>query len=74
MKDQGTLAIAHIMHAGLLGSKKYSWKTQLCPSKDVSYKHLEKSGKLNDDNRNDEMTNDDILRLIKNLLIQLNDV
>ena len=66
IKDQGALAISQIMHAGLLGTKKYSGKTPLCPSKDVSNKHLEKSGKLNDDNRNDEMINDDILRIIVN--------
>ena len=64
IKDQGALAIAQIMHAGLLGSKQYSGKTPLCPSKDIANKHLEKSGKLNDDTRNEEMTNDDILRII----------
>ena len=65
IKDQGALAIGQIMHAGLLGGKHLLGKTPLCPSKDVANKHLEKSGKLNDDTRNEEMTNDDILRTIK---------
>ena len=65
IKDQGALAIAQIMHAGLLSSKQFFWKTPLCPSKDVANKYLEKGGKLNDDTRTEEMTNEDILRTIK---------
>ena len=65
VKDQGALAICQINHNGLLGKKQQSGKTPLCPSKDVANKELEKSGKLNDDTRTEEMTNDDILRVIK---------
>ena len=65
VKDQGALAICQIIHSGLFGGKQHSGKTPLCPSKDVANKELEKSGKLNDDTRNEEMTNDDILRIIK---------
>jgi len=65
IKDQGALAIAQIMHAGLLSSKQFFGKTPLCPSKDVANKYLEKGGKLNDDTRTEEMTNEDILRTIK---------
>ena len=65
VQDQGALAICQIIHSGLYGGKQHSGKTPLCPSKDVANKELEKSGKLNDDTRNEEMTNDDILRIIK---------
>ena len=64
VKDQGALAICQIIHSGLFGGKQHSGKTPLCPSKDVANKELEKNGKLNEDTRNEEMTNDDILRII----------
>ena len=64
IKDQGALAICQIIHSGLYGGKQHSGKTPLCPSKDVANKELEKTGKLNDDTRNEEMTKDDILRII----------
>ena len=64
VKDQGALAICQIIHSGLYGGKQHSGKTPLCPSKDVGNKELEKSGKLNDDTRNEEMTKDDIVRVI----------
>ena len=64
VKDQGALAICQIIHSGLYGGKQHSGKTPLCPSKDVGKKELEKSGKLNDDTRNEEMTKDDIVRVI----------
>ena len=65
IKDQGALAICQIVHAGLYGGKQHSGKTPLCPSKEVGNKELEKNGRLNDDTRNEEMTNEDILRIIK---------
>ena len=64
VKDQGALAICQIVHAGLYGRKDQSGKTPLSPSKDVANKELEKTGQLNDNTRNEEMTNDDILRII----------
>ena len=66
VKDHGALAICQLNHAGLLARKQQSGMTPLCPSKEVPNKELEKSGKLNDDTRKEEMTNDDILRTIKN--------
>ena len=65
IKDQGALAICQIVHAGLYGGKQHSGKTPLCPSKEIGNKELEKNGRLNDDTRNEEMTNEDILRIIK---------
>ena len=65
IKDQGALAICQIVHAGLYGGKQHSGKTPLCPSKEVGNKELEKNGRLNDDTKNEEMTNEDILRIIK---------
>ena len=65
IKKQGALAICQIVHAGLYGGKQHSGKTPLCPSKEVGNKELEKNGRLNDDTRNEEMTNEDILRIIK---------
>ena len=65
IKEQGALAICQIVHAGLYGGKQHSGKTPLCPSKEVGNKELEKNGRLNDDTRNEEMTNEDILRIIK---------
>ena len=65
IKAQGALAICQIIHSGMYGGKQHSGKTPLCPSKDVANKELEKNGNLNDDTRNEEMTNEDILRIIK---------
>ena len=65
IKDQGALAIAQIVHAGMYGGKNASGKSALCPSASVANKELEKSGKLNDNTRNEELTNEDILRIIK---------
>jgi len=65
VKDQGALAICQIVHGGLFGNKSYSGKTPLSPSASVSNKELEKTGMLNDDTRNEELTNDNILRIIK---------
>ena len=65
MKDQGALAICQIVHAGSYGDKPYSGKTPLSPSSSVRNTELEKTGKLNDDSRIVELTNDVILRIIK---------
>ena len=65
VKDQGALAICQIVHAGLFGNKSYSGKSPLSPSASVSNKELEKMGLLNDDTRNGDLTNEDILRIIK---------
>ena len=64
VKEQGALAINQINHAGLYGNKSYSGKSPLSPSASVSNKELEKMGMLNDDTKNEELTNDDILRII----------
>ena len=72
VKDQGALAINQINHAGLYGNKSYSGKSPLSPSASVSNKELEKMGMLNDDTKNEELTNDDILRIINDFLMQLN--
>ena len=65
VKDQGALAICQIVHGGLFGNRQYSGKTPLSPSAEVGNKDLEKMGLLNDDTRNQELTNEDILRIIK---------
>ena len=65
VKDQGALAICQIVHGGLFGNRQYSGKTPLSPSAEVGNKELEKMGLLNDDTRNQELTNEDILRIIK---------
>jgi 2,4-dienoyl-CoA reductase-like NADH-dependent reductase (Old Yellow Enzyme family) len=65
VKDQGALAICQIVHGGLFGNKQYSGKTPLSPSAEVGNKELEKMGILNDDTRNKDLTNEDILRIIK---------
>ena len=49
----------------MYGGKNASGKSALCPSASVANKELEKSGKLNDNTRNEELTNEDILRIIK---------
>ena len=64
VKDQGAIAICQMVHAGLFGGKQHSGKTPLSPTKEVSNKELEKTGKLNDNTRNEELTNEDILRII----------
>ena len=64
VKEQGALAINQINHAGLYGNKSNSGKSPLSPSASVSNKELEKMGMLNDDTKNEELTNDDILRII----------
>ena len=64
VKDQGALAINQINHAGLYGNKSYSGKSPLSPSASVSNKELEKMGMLNDDTKNEELTSEDILRII----------
>jgi len=65
VKDQGALAICQIVHGGLFGNRQYSGKTPLSPSAEVGNKELEKMGILNDDTRNQDLTNEDILRIIK---------
>ena len=65
VKDQGALAICQIVHGGLFGNKQYSGKTPLSPSAEVGNKELEKMGILNDDTRNKDLTNKDVLRIIK---------
>ena len=65
VKDQGALAICQIVHGGLFGNKQYSGKTPLSPSAEVGNKELEKMGILNDDTRNKDLTNEDVLRIIK---------
>ena len=64
VKDQGAIAICQMVHAGLFGGKQHSGKTPLSPTKEVSNKELEKTGQLNDNTRNEELTNEDILRII----------
>ena len=65
VKGQGALAICQIVHGGLFGNKQYSGKTPLSPSAEVGNKELEKMGILNDDTRNQDLTNEDVLRIIK---------
>ena len=65
VKGQGALAICQIVHGGLFGNKQYSGKTPLSPSAEVGNKELEKMGILNDDTRNKDLTNEDVLRIIK---------
>ena len=64
MKNQGALAICQIVHGGLFANRQYTGKTPLCPSAEIGNKELERTGQLNDDTRNEELTNEDILRII----------
>ena len=64
VKDQGALAICQIVHGGLFANRQYTGKTPLCPSAEIGNKELERTGQLNDDTRNEELTNEDILRII----------
>ena len=64
VKNQGALAICQIVHGGLFANRQYTGKTPLCPSADIGNKELERTGQLNDDTRNEELTNEDILRII----------
>ena len=58
-------SVCQIVHGGLFGNKQYSGKTPLSPSAEVGNKELEKMGILNDDTRNKDLTNEDVLRIIK---------
>ena len=49
----------------MFGNRQYSGKTPICPTAEVGNKELEKMGILCDDNRNQDATNEDILRIIK---------
>ena len=64
VKNQGALAICQIVHGGLFANRQYTGKTPLCPSAEIGNKELERTGQLNDDTRNEELTNEDILRII----------
>ena len=64
VKNQGALAICQIVHGGLFANRQYTGKTPLCPSADIGNRELERTGQLNDDTRNEELTNEDILRII----------
>ena len=64
IKDQGALAINQIHHGGCYADKKISGVPVLAVSAEVANKELEAQGKLNDENKTIELTDQDIKRII----------
>ena len=64
IKDQGALAINQIHHGGCYADKKISGVPVMAVSADVANKELEAQGKLNDENKTIELTDQDIKRII----------
>ena len=64
IKAQGALAINQIHHGGCYADKKISGVPVMAVSADVANKELEAQGKLNDENKTIELTNQDIKRII----------
>ena len=64
IKDQGALAINQIHHGGCYADKKISGVPVMAVSAEVANKELEAQGKLNDENKTIELTDQDIKRII----------
>ena len=64
IKDQGALAINQIHHGGCYADKKVSGVPVMAVSAEVANKELEAQGKLNDENKTIELTDQDIKRII----------
>ena len=64
IKAQGALAINQIHHGGCYADKKISGVPVMAVSADVANKELEAQGKLNDENKTIELTDQDIKRII----------
>ena len=64
IKAQGALAINQIHHGGCYADKKISGVPVMAVSAEVANKELEAQGKLNDENKTVELTEQDIKRII----------
>ena len=64
VKAQGALAINQIHHGGCYADKKISGVPVMAVSAEVANKELEAQGKLNDENKTIELTDQDIKRII----------
>ena len=64
IKSQGALAINQIHHGGCYADKKISGVPVMAVSAEVANKELEAQGKLNDENKTIELTDQDIKRII----------
>ena len=64
IKDQGALAINQIHHGGCYADKKISGVPVMAVFAEVANKELEAQGKLNDENKTIELTDQDIKRII----------
>ena len=64
IKAQGALAINQIHHGGCYADKKVSGVPVMAVSAEVANKELEAQGKLNDENKTIELTDQDIKRII----------
>ena len=64
IKAQGALAINQIHHGGCYADKKISGVPVMAVSAEVANKELEAQGKLNDENKTIELTDQDIKRII----------
>ena len=64
IKAQGALAINQIHHGGCYADKKISGVPVMAVSAEVANKELKAQGKLNDENKTIELTDQDIKRII----------
>ena len=64
IKARGALAINQIHHGGCYADKKVSGVPVMAVSAEVANKELEAQGKLNDENKTIELTDQDIKRII----------
>ena len=65
IKSQGALAINQIHHGGALAKKEYSGLAPVAPSADIVNEKLEKEGKLTEETKIKELTDEEIKKIIE---------
>jgi len=65
IKSQGALAINQIHHGGALAKKEYSGLPPVAPSADIVNEKLEKEGKLTEETKIRELTDEEIKKIIE---------
>jgi len=65
IKSQGALAINQIHHGGALAKKEYSGLAPVAPSADIVNEKLEKEGKLTEETKIRELTDEEIKKIIE---------
>ena len=65
VKSQGALAINQIHHGGALAKKEYSGLAPVAPSADIVNEKLEKEGKLTEETKIKELTDEEIKKIIE---------